>query len=685
MPARLNTTQRSLLLAFGYALFWLIVHDIATRAPFQPALAITQLALSMLVYFTMNGLFLSFAPYRRGWIFQLVTAWFYVHPFFQLFYYLTYKSFLDQQNLSLVLREPYFLLKVFAMETTWWKGLILLAGVLAVFALNRFFLKWRSSPARPRPYDLFLNRWSLGFIVVMIVLQVKWCLDHDMSQLAMRPIYPVAIVALVSIFAFLIRAHASRWQRAAVGALIVIGITHLYVLNLAAIDTRGKMTMDHQYFRSLFGAFFVQAAFGDLSQDDLAREKFHRLPKAEMDYNILVALNDTQRWDHLSTNGYPRPTDELLEPLVKKSFNFQFPISPSNSTDTAVPALLTGLASDRDVRQIKGALALWDFFAKGAETFFISSQDVTWSKLNLYYSSIGQKYVWSGTAQPEYRGNPEDTNDMSSMLQIKTYVPAIKGPWVGVWQTFASHFPYTINPEFERYKPCSLDRSNAGHFENCYLNAQVYSTALRDQAFKTLDLEKTVIVMTSDHGEGLGEHGIYFHGADFHQEVVKVPFVVYLPPAVLRRLPADAVANFRDNTKKVISTADLVPTMVHLHELLTGQKLAEDLTLFTGRSLFTKWDYRVVFSSYCFPQYRCYSREILFVDDEYYVIFRPSEGFHAIYETWKDPAQKNPLTFDRIDRAKFERLVDEAARIHSAGEPMKAYYEQLKANGFKPL
>lgn len=683
MLSRLPILQRCLGLAVLYALFWAIVHHLAVRPFLDPSLLFVQILLSTLVFFLMNGLFLTFGPYRRGWIFQVLVSSFYVHPFFQLFYYRTYKSFLDQQNLSLVIREPYFLVKVFAMETTWTKGLVLLAGTLAAFALNRYVMRWKGRARGPKPYDLFLNKWALGFTFVMIVLQVKWCLDHDTTQLGLRPFYPVAIVALVSIFGYLLKARAALWQRGVVGALIVISITHLYVLNLAAPEARNRMTMDHQYFRALFGAFFVQAAFGDLAQDDQAREKFHRLPMAKMDYNILVALNDTQRWDHLSTNGFPRETDEALKDFVGGSFNFKFPVSPSNSTDTAVPALLTGLASDRDVRQIKGSLALWDFFAKGAETFFISSQDVTWSKLNLYYASIGQKYVWSRTAQPDYHGNPEDTNDMASALKMKEYLPTLKGPWVGVWQTFASHFPYTVNPEYERYTPCRLDRADPAQFENCYLNAQVYSAALRAEVFKALDLRKTVVIMTSDHGEGLGEHGIYFHGVDFHQEMVKVPFVIFIPQEILKRLPPQAVANLRANTEKIISTTDLVPTMVHLHELLTGQPLAEDRSLFTGRSLFDKWDYRVVFSSYCFPQYRCYSREILFADDEYYVIFRPSEGFHAIYSTWGDLKQEHPLTFAQIDPSKFERLVNEAAHVHASGEAMKAYYENLKANGFK--
>lgn len=682
---RLGPIKRSLVLALGYSLFWMGIHYFFTTQAFGPSWAPIQLVSSLLIFFTLNGLFASFDYYRWGKWAQLGVAFLYIQPFFQLFYYRTYRSFLDQQNISLIIREPFFLVKVFATETTWDKGLILILGILFFWFLNRWALRrHRLTQRHLKPYDFFANKWSLLFTAVMIGLQIKWCLHHDTSQLAMRPFYPITFMALLSIIIYLVRTHSPPWERLFVLFLIFVNIGQLYTLNLGFVDERGRFTLDAQFFRSLFGAFYVQAAFGDMQQDDHARARFHALPEAKIDYNIFISLNDAQRWDHLSSHGYPRPTDDELKWFYEKSFDFQYPIAPANFTDTSVPALLYGLASDQDVRRMKGSLAVWDYFAKSADTFFVSSQDITWSKLNLFYASVGQEYVWSATAQPGYKGNPEDTNDILSFQHLKEYLPKLQKPWVGVWQTFASHSPYTVNPEFVRYQPCDLSRnSGVENFRNCYLNAQVYSTWLRSELFKTFDLGKTVIVLTSDHGEGMGEHGVFFHGVDYHQEMVKVPFTLYIPPPMLERLPKEAVENLKANTHKITSTTDLVPTLLHLHEMLTGQKLHEDLSQFSGRSLFTKWDHRVVFSSHCFPQYRCYSREIMFADDDYYVLFRPSEGFFKIYDTWKDMSQEHPLNWDHIDKSKFEKLVEEAARIHPFGNSMKAYYERFKANDYK--
>jgi glucan phosphoethanolaminetransferase (alkaline phosphatase superfamily) len=677
-----NIVRRSLILSLIYSVFWLVVHHAFTDAKLEPVWIPLQILSSSLIFFSLNGLFATFSYYRTHRFFQLLISALYIQPFFNLFYFHTYKTFMEQQNLSLVIREPMFVLKVFAMELSWDRALILILSILFYYVINSSVL-YRSGleNKKLKPYDFFLNKWSLLFTFIMILLQIKWCFDHDKSQLIMRSFYPITLMALVSVIIHLVRTPHPVWLRLFVIFLIFANIFQLYSLNLAFLDQRGKFTLDAQYYRSFFGAFYVQTAFGDMKQNEKALEKYEMLPVAKMDYNILFSINDAQRWDFQSSHGYPKPTDDELYWFLDKSFNFQFPVSPANFTDTSVPAIISGLASDQDVRKIKGSLAFWDYFSKGAQTFFVSSQDITWSKLDLFYKSIGQKNVWSATAQPGYKGNPEDTIDKLSLNYLLDYLPKQQGPWVGVWQTFASHAPYTTEPEFARYAPCSIDTSDIEKFTNCYLNGQVYSAHVRSKLFKNIDLSKTVVVLTSDHGEGLGEHGVFYHGVDYHQEMVKVPFVLYIPPELQKKIPADKLENLRENTKKIMSVTDAVPTLLQLHEFLTGQKLYEDLSFYTGKSLFEKWDYRVVFSSHCYPQYRCYSREIMFADDNYFVIFRPSEGFYKIYDTWKDLKQDHPLDLKDVDQTKLRRLVEEAARVHPLGLSMKGYYENVTAKG----
>jgi arylsulfatase len=42
-------------------------------------------------------------------------------------------------------------------------------------------------------------------------------------------------------------------------------------------------------------------------------------------------------------------------------------------------------------------------------------------------------------------------------------------------------------------------------------------------------LDRTLVVVTADHGEGFLEHGTWRHGNSLHEEVLRVPLVVRLP------------------------------------------------------------------------------------------------------------------------------------------------------------
>jgi arylsulfatase A-like enzyme len=64
-------------------------------------------------------------------------------------------------------------------------------------------------------------------------------------------------------------------------------------------------------------------------------------------------------------------------------------------------------------------------------------------------------------------------------------------------------------------------------------------------------LDETAIVVTADHGEAFGEHGVFFHSTDLFDEQIRVPMWV-CPPRSWSRAPPQAVA----------SLVDVAPTML---------------------------------------------------------------------------------------------------------------------------
>jgi len=79
-----------------------------------------------------------------------------------------------------------------------------------------------------------------------------------------------------------------------------------------------------------------------------------------------------------------------------------------------------------------------------------------------------------------------------------------------------------------------------------------YIGTLLDHLSKLRLLDNTLIILTSDHGEGLGEHGTYLHGNSLYQEVARVPLLVRFPRG---RLKARRITT-------PVALVDIVPTIL---------------------------------------------------------------------------------------------------------------------------
>jgi arylsulfatase A-like enzyme len=84
-------------------------------------------------------------------------------------------------------------------------------------------------------------------------------------------------------------------------------------------------------------------------------------------------------------------------------------------------------------------------------------------------------------------------------------------------------------------------------------------------------LGRTLVIVTSDHGEGMGEHDLFFHGESLYRTEIRVPLVIALPGQTQSTVVSEPV-----------SLRDLPATIVDL----TGHGTAAP---FPGRSLARLW------------------------------------------------------------------------------------------------
>lgn len=98
----------------------------------------------------------------------------------------------------------------------------------------------------------------------------------------------------------------------------------------------------------------------------------------------------------------------------------------------------------------------------------------------------------------------------------------------------SSHFEYQYPPEYERFTPADRPehawgpaKTKPAEFEsarNRYHNVLGFLDDLVADHIESLDLSKTLVIFTGDHGESTGEDGRFGHGYGFSDLLTRVPF-----------------------------------------------------------------------------------------------------------------------------------------------------------------
>jgi arylsulfatase A-like enzyme len=144
--------------------------------------------------------------------------------------------------------------------------------------------------------------------------------------------------------------------------------------------------------------------------------------------------------------------------------------------------------------------------------------------------------------------------------------------------------------------------------------------------------EDTIVVFTSDHGELLGDHGLWLKGPFFYEGLVNVPLIIRCPTASSR-----AVSN------QLVSTIDIYPTICDLLGLPIPQAVL-------GVSAVPQLELGVSTRDHCLIEYRTgygpadLSSSVL-VDDRYKIVAYDT-GERELTDLRSDPEERRNLSGD---------------------------------------
>jgi len=360
-------------------------------------------------------------------------------------------------------------------------------------------------------------------------------------------------------------------------------------------------------------ALVLLAAAGKLGWEAVReRRAYADLPAADQRApNVLLIIWDTVRAASMSLYGHHHPTTPTLERLARGGIVFDWAIATSPWTLPSHGTIFTGhfphqLSTDW-FAPLDGTLptlaevfrdhgyATGGFTANGRYTGYrtgldrgfgiyrdyrVSRSQILWSTQLLnsrvvhdltLSRSLGEvvsalrAFQWTVFDTPGYdTKHAADVND-----EFLGWQSAIGSrPYFAFLNYMDSHAPYWS-------RPSDLARFTEGTDLEVHYDASI--AYLDDQVGTLLgmlgDLDNTIVVIASDHGELFGEHGLYGHSQSLHFRVLHVPLVVLSPG----RAPAGI------RVGEPVSLRDLPATMLELAGLADTAHVA-------GTSLSRYWD-----------------------------------------------------------------------------------------------
>jgi arylsulfatase len=299
----------------------------------------------------------------------------------------------------------------------------------------------------------------------------------------------------------------------------------------------------------------------------------------ERRFNVIMVLEDALRADHLSCYGYPRQTTPVKDAFADRGLRFTRCFAQATKTRFSCPSFMTSLYPTAT-----GVEGNWNphpslhpnhitiaevLRRRGFLTASIHQNPNAGSPAGLHQ---GFSYLFEsvpGRAQDLYTGLPlqfiEQHHQRNFLLYLHLADP---------------HEPYDppaetrgwfeeVEGRYPRDDPrWMLESRRALYDGEIAANDRWFGHFLEE--LENLGLsDDTLVIFMSDHGEHLGEHGLWSHNPPGYRQVLHTPLIMVYP----RRLPGEVVID------EIVQNLDLLPTVLELAGVDGGELLMQGESL----------------------------------------------------------------------------------------------------------
>lgn len=386
----------------------------------------------------------------------------------------------------------------------------------------------------------------------------------------------------------------------------------------------------------------------------------------------MICVLDAARVDHFGAYGYPRPTTPNFDRLAKESILFDQHFTQAPQTQPSTTSLFTSQYPDTHglLENSPGETGVWGMDPSaftlekalqkaGFHTSLYSSNPLASPAMGIGSDFMHTEYRDRGSFK-----EPWDPVVFLARDLARQAAPSPKGPGRSFCylHVLPPHMPYQApkaiadlfagtrpptywQAEFE-FPDIVAQRTHMKEPDSWVSWGNVYDANLRwaDASLGALVetlrrwglLEKTLLIVTADHGEAMREHGYGYHGGVPYDEALHIPLLIRFPGA---HRPVGRVM-------ALTQTIDLMPTLLDLYNLpASGQVQGRSLVPLLTGEVSKAHDY--VFSRTSVRETSCYV-----IRDAHFALLLYRGGQpRALYDMDRDPWQTRNVIHEQPARA----------------------------------
>ncbi|MCB1043092.1 MAG: sulfatase [Acidobacteria bacterium] len=299
--------------------------------------------------------------------------------------------------------------------------------------------------------------------------------------------------------------------------------------------------------------------------------------------NVLVIVIDTLRADKLGCYGFPLETSPNMDRMAAQGIRFDDVIAPSSWTRPSMGSLFTGiyprtLGIYRELGDVLGNpfTTLAEYLqGVGYKTFGMTANPNTNRVFN--FDQGFETYVDSHVVFDWMGPDDQTSNQAVNRLNPARTIFKEANEWLKRQNNHPVYLQLTLMEvhEFDRGPLSLIRRDFRAHFRDQpeYKYLQTIKQVDSDIGSFVADLtsrpgwEDAIVVLVSDHGEGLDDHTSVtharYHGYQLFESQVRVPWIIYTPD---KRWGQSVI------TERV-GLIDFTPTLLHLLNIPTLEGL----------------------------------------------------------------------------------------------------------------